>query len=176
MMIWGRSQTLLALGLVATLAAAWFAPPESDDALVLAERGQPRAQEGGRSTSSLQVEAGQGLVLQIHPRSTDDDQNLGERLFLASGGQPPKPVPVSTPTNLPPPAPQAPPLPFQVLGRYEEAGQTAVFLQFNDQALVVREGDTLGELYKVEKLTGSSLSMRYLPLNQLQSLEIGSSR
>ena len=70
---------------------------------------------------------------------------------------------------------QAPPvLPFVVLGRYIEAGQEVIFLQHNNQNLVVRVGNTLLEQYKVESLQGSTLNFRYLPLNLAQSLEIGS--
>lgn len=180
----GRSKSLLGGGLLITLLAAWFAPPQKDESLMLSERAQktrPASSEGrptysspGRATSGSSLD-----VLNIRPRttSTEDDAMEG-RLFTSSQWVPSsKQVPVSTVTDLsPPPPPQAPPLPFHFLGRYEDAGQSVVFLQYNDQSLVVRQGDTLGEQYKVEKLDETTLSLRYLPLNQLQSLEVGFGR
>lgn len=72
-----------------------------------------------------------------------------------------------------PTAAMPPPLPFRLLGRYLDDGRQAVFLQFNDQNLVVRAGDTIAEQYKVESLDESTLTLLHLPTNQHQTLNIG---
>lgn len=177
----GKSRLLLGSGLLITLLAAWFAPPLKDDSLMLSERAQntqPAGPEGKPTLPPLLATSGSSLeVLGIRPRTTGVEDDAGEGLFASSQwATSNKPVPASAVADLPPPPPQAPPLPFHFLGRYEDAGQAVVFLQYNDQSLVVRQGDTLGAQYKVEKLDGTTLSLRYLPLNQLQSLDIGSGR
>ena len=90
---------------------------------------------------------------------------------------PAQPVPPASAAAQPAPAaPQAPPLPFRVLGRYDDEGQTKVFVQHLEQALVLRVGDTVAEHYKVESLQGGTLTLRYLPLNQTQTLDVGGSK
>lgn len=178
-----RLRLLLGAGLVVTLVAAWFAPPPKDETLMLSERAkntplatvdaQSTRNPPGRMASKSSLE-----VLNIRPRTTEiEDDAEGGRLFASSqwaGSN--KQVPVNAVADLPPPPPQAPPLPFLFLGRYEDAGQSAIFLQYNAQNLVVRQGDTLGEQYKVEKLDRTTLNLRYLPLNQVQSLDVGPGR
>lgn len=176
-----RSRSLLGLALVMTLAAAYFAPPSGTDGVVLSER-VARATSGSVPVEQPSRMAQTGTVmrsmevLQIHTRDIEDDQEntLGvfavlNRAPLAPKVEPP-PVPVA-----PPPPPQVPPLPFRVLGRYVEAGQVAVFLQYNDKNIIARVGDTLGEQYKVESIDSGTLTFLYLPLNQTQTLGIGSS-
>lgn len=173
-----KSRLLLGGGLIVTLLAAWFAPPLKDDSLMLSERTQSTqpASEGKPTLPAVHATTGSSLeVLNIRPRTMDVEDAGEGRLFASSQwASSNKPVPVTAVADLPTPPPQAPPLPFLVLGRYEDAGQSVIFLQYNDQNLVVRQGDILGEQYKVEKLDRTTLSLRYLPLNQLQSLDVGS--
>jgi len=180
-----KSRLLLGGGLLLTVLAAWFAPPPVDDnGLMLSERAQnTRPVNAGMATisnppASHSTSASTLDVLGIHPRKMDAETDVaGGRLFASSQwAATTKPVAVNTEAEPPPLPPQAPPLPFRFLGRYKDAGQSVVFLQYNDQSLVVRQGDTLGEQYKVEKLDGTTLSLRYLPLNQMQSLDVGASQ
>jgi hypothetical protein len=69
--------------------------------------------------------------------------------------------------------PQAPPLPFRAIGRYEEDGETVFFLQHNERGIVVRVGDTVAEQYKVESVQGNLLTLTHLPTNQTQTLDVG---
>jgi hypothetical protein len=62
-----------------------------------------------------------------------------------------------------------------VLGRYEEAGKTVVFVLHGEESLVVRVGDVIAKDYKVEKLNESTLFLRYIPLDQVQELALGES-
>jgi hypothetical protein len=168
---------LLGLTLVLTLVAAYFAPsPQPDDSLQLSDRTRknlaPVAAGATRSGGSGSIE-----VLAIRPRNpgqADDAQGVfNSRQWLKPGSAAPtapKAVPVVTAAGE---LAQAPPLPFKVLGRYWEDGQELVFLQHNEQNLVVRVGDTIGSVYKVERLEGNTLTLRYTPLNQTQTLTVG---
>ena len=89
---------------------------------------------------------------------------------------PPKPLPVAPivmPTIEVPPAPTAPPLPFQYVGRIVQDGSTLFFIQRGDRLLTVQAGETIENNYRVDGLRGRALALTYLPLNQLQTLDTG---
>ena len=75
--------------------------------------------------------------------------------------------------NLPPPPPQAPPLPYTYLGRMIDDEQTTVFLTRQDRNYVVRLGDTLDGTYRVEEIVPEGLVLTYLPLGAEQTLPFG---
>jgi hypothetical protein len=79
----------------------------------------------------------------------------------------------SSSSAAPPPAPTAPPLPYQVLGKKLEDGAWQVFLTRDDNVHIVKPGDLLDEQYRIEKIEPPALVMTYLPLNERQTLAIG---
>lgn len=176
-----RRRVLLGIALPATLLAAYFAPPLAGDEIALSDRSRamntpPASRMGAtqqRATPTQAVE-----VLSIRPNEIEDEDDVAGGVFATTQWTPPalkiSAKPAATAQEAPPP-PQAPPLPFRILGRYVKDGQVVVFLQYNDQNLVVRVGDTIAEHYKVESLNGGTLTLRYTPLNQQQTLEIGGS-
>lgn len=184
-MSWIRRK-LIYVVLLAVLIAAWFAPAESDNGIALSERARASeraAQHPGavsRSTASRTRDktttpaGGPVEVLELRGRDDGGNGKGGDGLFAATQWTSPAAAPAKEPVVAvvaAPPVAEAPPLPFRVLGRYEEEGHVTVFLQRDDQNLVVRVGDTIGETYKVESLKGSVLTLRYLPLNQVQTLD-----
>lgn len=83
-----------------------------------------------------------------------------------------------TPPPPPPPeivvsAPVAPPLPFVYAGRKWEAGTWEVYLLRGDTALLVREGATLDGTYAVLAIKPPTMTLKYLPLGQEQTMAIG---
>ena len=72
--------------------------------------------------------------------------------------------------------PQAPPLPFRFLGRQVDKGVTSVFVQYGDQNLVLAAGTLVADLYRVERIADGMVTIRYLPLDQTQTLSIGETR
>ena len=99
-------------------------------------------------------------------------------LFAATATPQPEVAPAPVEETPPEPVlqvvqPTAPALPFQFIGRYEQDGKTGVFLQSQQQALVVYQGDVIEQQYKVEKIDAVSMTLRYLPTNDLQILSIG---
>jgi hypothetical protein len=176
-----RSHLLLATALGGTLLAAYFAPEASGE-VALSERtmSPPAAQAVGASSEarpSPQRLAPQAVdVLVLQARDADAEPDVAAVLEPSQWS-----VPITAPAAPPPVTaaasaapPQAPPLPFRAMGRYVEDGQVRVFLQHNDSNLVVRVGDTIAEHYKVESLDGGTLTLRYLPLDQQQTIDVGS--
>lgn len=188
-------RTMLGLALFLTIIFAWFAPAASDDGVALSDRAKTTAvpsRDASNVTKDPTIKSSPNAaasipvaVLKIRSRSQSDELDPQDsRLFTSTQWTIPVLQKSLTPQiksvdKIKPvdgtPAIEAPPsLPFVVLGRYIEAGQEVIFLQHNNQNLVVRVGDTLLEQYKVESLQGTTLNLRYLPLNLAQSLEIGS--
>lgn len=73
---------------------------------------------------------------------------------------PPKPAP--------PPPPQAPPAPFKYMGRMIEDGRTTLFLVQGERNLVVREGETLLDTWRVDRIAEDAMTLTYLPLRKQQ--------
>ncbi|GGE67525.1 hypothetical protein [Massilia psychrophila] len=84
---------------------------------------------------------------------------------------PPKPPPPSPPP--PPPPPSAPPLPFTFLGKAVSNGQWEVFLARGSETLIVRDKMVLDGVYRIDAIAPPGMTMTYLPLNQVQQLNIG---
>lgn len=69
-------------------------------------------------------------------------------------------------------APEPPPLPFHVLGRFVDEGRIAVFMMHGGETLAARVGDTLAGVYRVEGIAPSALTLNYLPLQRTQTLPL----
>jgi hypothetical protein len=85
-----------------------------------------------------------------------------------------KPAAAARPAQVvvaPPPSP--PPLPFTYMGKLVQGGDLAVFLVQGERNLIVREGDTIDSLYKVERIAAGGITLLFLPLNQRQTIFIG---
>ncbi|GAB3388922.1 hypothetical protein [Azotobacter armeniacus] len=76
-------------------------------------------------------------------------------------------------SRLPSP-PVAPPLPFQFIGRLDDSVRLRVFLLRGDRVHTVEAGDVIDGTYRLEKIAADELTLVYLPLNQIQSLSVGS--
>ena len=85
---------------------------------------------------------------------------------------PPPPPPAPRVEAPPPPAPTAPPLPFTYLGQYKEAEKPVILLMLGERMLLVKEGEVIDGIYKVEALLGRTLTITYLPLNIRQTLNV----
>jgi hypothetical protein len=144
----GLRQALIGVALAATLAAV-FLVQRQEQAERVAEptKGRVAAKTGRMVASAGQARFGEGA---------------GDLFPARSWQPPPPPAPVA--------APSAPPLPYEFKGRLEEAGQTRIFLARQQSMLVVKQGDVLEGLYRVDAITPWSVEFTYLPLKQKQSL------
>ena len=75
-----------------------------------------------------------------------------------------------------PPKPTAPQLPFQYLGKINEAGETRVFLNHQGKHIIAKLGDVINGTYSVEEISGGQMTFLYQPLNEKQVLSIGSDK
>ncbi|MBL8430650.1 MAG: hypothetical protein JNJ95_12315 [Dechloromonas sp.] len=75
-----------------------------------------------------------------------------------------------------PPKPTAPPLPFQYLGKINEAGETRVFLTHQGKHIIAKVGDVIHGTYSVEEIAGGQMTFLYQPLKEKQVLGIGADR
>jgi hypothetical protein len=83
----------------------------------------------------------------------------------------PPPAPPSKPA--PPPPPSAPPLPFTVIGKSLEDGKWEVYLASGERTHIANEGAVLDGAWRVERIAPPLMTLTYLPLNQVQQLNIG---
>ncbi|NBA96732.1 hypothetical protein [Pseudomonas sp. R5(2019)] len=72
------------------------------------------------------------------------------------------------------PAPTAPPLPFQFIGRLDNQQDQQIFLQNGEKLYVVRHGDVIDNTYRIDHISATELSLVYLPLHLTQTLSVGS--
>ena len=126
----------------------------------------------GASASATQV-------LALHPRldliQADGSGGIGTSLFASHDWMPAPPphafLPAAPPP--PPPIPTAPPMPFIYLGKKLEDGQWEVYVARNDTLYIVHKHSLLDAAYRVDSITSANMTMTYLPLNQQQTLTIG---
>jgi hypothetical protein len=82
-----------------------------------------------------------------------------------------KPAPAPPPP--PPPPPSAPPLPFTFLGKAVSNGEWEVFLARGSETLIVRDKTVIDGVYRIDTIAPPGMTFTYLPLNQVQQLNIG---
>jgi hypothetical protein len=105
---------------------------------------------------------------------------LADPFAATSWAPPPPPVPAATQTAAATAAaaaaaaaaapPVAPPLPFVYVGRYVEGTHQIVLLMKGEQLLLVQQGDTIDNLYRLERVAADRIELTYLPLGMRQSV------
>lgn len=134
----------------------------------------PAAAPAAATPAPLAQAPGEPLILHLLPR----DELIGKvdadgALFDSRNWNPPPPPPPKPQPAPPPPPPTAPPLPFTLLGKSVGDGVYEVYLARGDKTYLVRENTTIDGTYRVDKIVPPMLTMTYLPLNQVQQLNIG---
>lgn len=180
-----RSRWVLVVALAVTVVAAVLAPAEADPAVALSQQTRSKA-EALRRGDGPQTRL---APLPVSP-SMGDLRERGElertsRVFdppawtteatrqqLVSMPVPPKPSAHVASAPIAIVAPTAPPLPFRALGWYLDGDRKGVFLQYQGNNVVAHVGDTIAAQYLVESWTERTISLRYLPLNQIQTLDL----
>jgi hypothetical protein len=129
-----------------------------------------------RAAARAHTASAVAVVLRLQPRETligngKDAFNAGESdAFATRNWTPPPPPPAPAP---PPPQPTAPPLPFTYIGKALEAGEWEVYLSQGERTWIVRNLDVIDGSYRVESIKPPLMTLTYLPLNQVQQLNIG---
>ncbi|MDO8439509.1 MAG: hypothetical protein Q7S67_04650 [Telluria sp.] len=161
----------LAMGvaLIGALALVVFGDrtPESDVAEAVERAPAARAAAGEARTA-----AGDPVILALEPRELligDGAMGGPEGVF---GSQDWNPPPVAL-QQQPPPPPTAPPLPFTYFGKAAAEGSWEVYLARGNKTFVVRNNMVIDGMYRVDAIVPPNLTLTYLPLNQVQQLNIG---
>ena len=94
----------------------------------------------------------------------------GQDVFARQDWTPPPPPPQPAP---PPPPPSAPPLPFTFIGKSLQDGVWEIYLARGERTHLVRENTVVDGMYRVDAIRPPVLTLTYLPLNQVQQLNIG---
>lgn len=78
-----------------------------------------------------------------------------------------KPQPAAAPEK-----PALPPLPFQYVGKVIEDGKQEVYVMRGEELLALARGQKIGNEYRVDRITGKSITFTYLPLKTTQTLDL----
>lgn len=140
----------------------------------------------GETPAAVPARAGKGAppadvaILRLVPRAQLVGEP-GDAVIAGADGMfgmqsftppPPPPPPPSPPP--PPPPPVAPPLPYTFIGKAVSDGVWEVFLARGpDRTLLVRTQMVLDGAYRVDAIAPPVMKLTYLPLNQVQQLNIG---
>jgi hypothetical protein len=163
-----------ALGVALAVAAGLVLFGDRPPAHVVEPAGRPVATPV--ATRGLALKPGQGntvQILRLQPRAALigelADAGAGDA-FATRSWTPPPPPPQPEP---PPPAPVAPALPFTFIGKSLEEGTWEVYLAKGERAYVVHDHDVVDGSYRVESIKPPLMTLTYLPLGQVQQLNIG---
>lgn len=116
------------------------------------------------------------VILSLLPRDTligDGDTKRPQDVLFNSQTWTTPPPPAPPPKPAPSPPPTAPPLPFTYLGKKIEDDIWEVYLARGEQTFIVRADAVIDNAYRVAAIIPPTLSLVYLPLNQVQTLTIG---
>jgi hypothetical protein len=161
-------RSLLLYGaLLATLGATWWASrlPDDGEVTTVEPVGRQEAQPAGRPVKPADTSEA-GRATRALPGISRSDA------FAARDWTPPAPPPPAPP---PPAPPTTPPLPFSYLGKWSAEEGLSVFVLQGNTPRIVRSGDVLDGMWRVDKVQPNALVFTYLPLNSSVTLNIGES-
>jgi hypothetical protein len=168
-----------ALALAAGLAAFGDRSGQSEVAEPVTRAGQPQRQSMARAAAPQEQGQAQGsgpAILRLAPREalagdSADQFQAGANNPFATRDWTAGPA-ASPPASRPPP-PSAPPLPFTYIGKSVGDGAWEVYLARGDLTYLVRERSVLDGAWRVDRIAPPTLTLTYLPLNQVVQLNIG---
>ena len=165
----------LALVVAASLAAFGDKTPDAEVAEAV-ERPAALPAPAAAVSKTAAADAREPAILRLQPRdeligdSTGDARADEHDPFGRQDWTPPPPPP---PKPGPPPPPVAPPLPFTFIGKSLEEGKWEVYLASGERTHIAVEGGVIDGAWRVERIAPPLLTLTYLPLNQVQQLNIG---
>ena len=172
---------LVVLGVAVWLAFVGDAAPNERVAVAITQPPlSPQSKRVGQSPGTSPVAKGVVTlpILVLQPRASligGAHDGAAKALFGTQTWAPPPPPPVaSKPVRpAPPPAPVAPPLPFTFLGKQFEEGKWQIFLARGEQTFIATEQLVIDGTYRVDAIVPPQLNLMYLPLQKMQTLQIG---
>ena len=162
----------LLLAIFASLAGLMlFGNPEDHSPAVVSAPRPKAPSTGSGKTEGLHRFAGKAAILELRERHATDKNDTPPDAFAARDWTPPPPP---LPPPPPPAAPQAPPLPFTYLGKQLEDGEWTVFLAHQDRTYALKADAPIESSYRIDRIAPPTLTLIYLPLQQAQTIFIGS--
>jgi len=164
----------IALAISAGLVAFGDRTPEGEVAEAVERPGAASPQPA--ATRSTLPATPEPVIGRLIPRETligDGLDRFGSGESALFGRQDWTPPPPPPPKPPPPPPPSAPPLPFTVIGKSLEDGKWEVYLAAGERTHVASVGATLDGAWRVDRIAPPFMTLTYLPLNQVQQLNIG---
>lgn len=149
-----------------------------EDVVEAVERSAPAAPVAA-APAAKKPDAAEPAIARLIPRAEligadDEAMGGGDVVFGAQNWNPPPPPPAAVEAEAPPPPPpSAPPLPFTYLGKANEGGVWEVYLARADKTYIVKDKTVIEGAYRVDAIAPPTLTLTYLPLNQVQTLNIG---
>lgn len=147
---------------------------------IMPTAGQGVAEHSTRAAQPARPDSGpRQPILALVPREVligDSDSRFGQDqngVFGSQSWMPPAPPQAAMQAPPPPPPPTAPPLPFTFIGKSVGGGVWEVYLARGDRTYVARANEVLDGSYRVDAIAPPVLTLTYLPLNQVQQLNIG---
>jgi len=174
----------IAMGAALLLAAGLVVFGDNTPEDTVAEPVERAAQAPARSAapaastaSTPSNAASDTAILRLLPRETliggDDRFGAADNALFARQDWTPPPPPPSNEPPPPPPPPTAPPLPFTFIGKSLQDGAWEVYLARGDRTYLVRDQTTIDGTYRVDAIRPPVLTLTYLPLEQVQQINIG---
>jgi hypothetical protein len=167
-MMLDRKKLLWAVAVAGTVAAV-FSVSESDTETVAPVARERHTTADARPTASAAKATKASRQLRMSDLKTRGLGDMTTDLFASKSWY----VPPPPPPPAPPPKPVAPPLPFTFIGRMIEEGQTAVFVSIQDRNQVLRVGDVIQNVWRVDSIDPTNMKLTYLPLNENKYLALG---
>jgi len=176
-----RQHIVMAVLLVSCALVLAFTNHSQDDAIVEAEPhapGAPSVSSASPAPSTAPSAGGTrgstGVVAIASVQAREDDAGSGAHLLFNTlrVAAPPSAASASTDALLPP-LPGVPQLPFTYIGKQLSAGHWEVYLARGDDTLIVHDQMTIDDTYRVDSIAPPNLTLVYLPLKLVQTLDIG---
>lgn len=164
------------LGAAAIVGVLLIVDGGGEDVVEAVERSAPAPV--ATAAPAKKAAAAEPAIARLIPRAElvgagDDAMGEGELVFGAQNWNPPPPAPTALEAAPAPPPPSAPPLPFTYIGKANEAGTWEVYLARGDKIYIVKHQTVIDGAYRVDAIAPPTLTLTYLPLNQVQTLPIG---
>ncbi|MFM0739232.1 hypothetical protein PQQ51_18495 [Paraburkholderia xenovorans] len=168
-----RQHIVMAVLFVACALVLVFTNHSQDDSIVEAAPHAAAAPSTSVSSAAPGVRATTGVVTILSVRAREDRTGSGAHpLFNTLMLAPPLPSAAPAQADVPP-LPSTPPMPFTYIGKQQSAGHWEVYLARGDDTLIVHDQMLIDGDYRVDSIAPPNMTLVYLPLKLVQTLDIG---
>ncbi|MBN3759282.1 hypothetical protein [Burkholderia sp. Ac-20365] len=168
-----RQRILMAVLFVSCTLVLAFSSHSQDDAIVEAAPHTPATPSRPASIAPRATHGTTGGVAIASVRVREDHSGSGTHSLFSTRMLAP-PLPSAAPPQAEvPPLPSTPPMPFTYIGKQQSAGHWEVYLAHGDDTLIVHDQMLIDGDYRVDSIAPPNMTLVYLPLKLVQTLDIG---